>query len=1727
MANEDEFIPDEEFVPDPEFKPEAPRLSGHERQRNYLEALRAGSPELAAGHSEMTPGPDLSGERGTLEKRASEWGEIGKGAVKAVPATIAGGLVGDVEGLGRAGINLVGSNPVVPFSVDPHTAIPTTEEGGYLGPRGLGIMEASTTALERAGSFLGSMAGPGVALRGARAAGEAATALRAIPETVRIHPEAPVGAVRTESGARLLPTETPHILPAEVRAAPQGPTHAGVGAEGAFGPLMDVRPEAINHLRQVLREDGWTPHTLETRLEEMSPHQSLFELSPNLEDRAQKLAVAPGASRNEMANFLRVRQAETQDRLRSTFNRAFGEPIDVAQELRTISIDQRRAASPLYREFETLRVHPTAEIQTLMPRLRGLEGTARRLAQLEGAPFDQTFFVGGPNKVWPTARSWDQIKQAIDAKIEGSFNQFGEATKWTRAYTQLKNDLINAIEAPSQGRVGEVYREARRAFAEPAAIKSATRMGERLLNASIRADELPFLTAAYSEAEVNALRQGLRAHLEDRLGRPGRVERKMINDILAPNNERKIRWVVGDEAADELLRGIRYEHEMWDSPQRIIGGSPTGARVGENPYLNKPGLLDETTAGDLIETLAHPVKTGLKHGAEMFTKRKMFEKSRRARDAKLNQYREDLSRLFTAQGPERDAIVRWLFDTMDEAPRARGGRIERNRGGLARLANNKAMKAKRLHGTPFKQWTDAVGRAEGGLVKLSFTPEGYPYYDNPAEGPEPPGAGGFSEAVEVPEDTKPIGLAAQQDPVGLSERRPEPAPEDPFERAAIRQRRGVAGGRQPTEAVNVGLGSEIEEKPDWMLEPMLEQQQKGEFVPEGMKPEETAIDEFGRLINKQTFEPIKMIERPGMLPLVGTPRGVEFAMPKILDVAGYLGGGWGAAGKGTMLSSGLPLERKVLERGRSGRPIRTEPFSTAGDQAILEAGAETALRANPAPQFFSALERAVNNAKLNKATPDQWLGYLRNQPGVKAEELEWVRPTKLPRTSEDAAELLALLNKDDKALAGSGPKLTEEEEKRLLLLQARAKGKSNEPLTKQQLQAAIAERKVRLEETNLGQKPNFKNDNDFYQLDENYQEQIYDDFVEFLGGYANARAEYPTRPEREAAARHWWADMENVNITQPIHATKYHDYQLPGGTNYRELLLRMPERIPEQTRKQHQLFKDGQMMAVGDERAADRWRQRDPDADVRVVDIPDTRVAADSPYVKMNYQSGHWDEPNVLAHVRMNDRDIPGVGRSLHLEEVQSDLHQRGRKEGYRLSSEKTAPMDSEYRALVHKNADARAIGIEPDPADIARAKELEEELIKADKSKIPDFPFKSTWPDLALKRMIREAAEKNYDAISWTPGKAQAERYPETLRQAVSEIDWHTAPEGGRANPPGTKFVKAMPRKGGGPLSFMVNKDGIIIEASAAQAKGKEIEELFGKDMAKRIMSEGEGNIEAKDFVIGSHGMKAFYDKMLVDKANALGKKYGTRVEVSSTNRHYSILDKNGKLYEPNKFSDNEFTREQALEHAKEIGGTIKEIGQPVLVMKLTPAMKRAALREGYPLFSGAPLPTGAVQSEQERAAGGRVEPTDAQKEAGNYKKDHFTIHGLNIAIENRAGSQRTGTDKGGKKWSVRMPAHYGYINGTEGSDGDHVDCYIGPNPASAKVFIINQLDAATGKFDEHKCMLGFANRKQAENTYQRGFSDGKGKQRLGHVTEADIDEFKSWLSNGNTKLPVKRSGE
>ncbi|MCP4145430.1 MAG: hypothetical protein GY752_09125 [bacterium] len=147
-------------------------------------------------------------------------------------------------------------------------------------------------------------------------------------------------------------------------------------------------------------------------------------------------------------------------------------------------------------------------------------------------------------------------------------------------------------------------------------------------------------------------------------------------------------------------------------------------------------------------------------------------------------------------------------------------------------------------------------------------------------------------------------------------------------------------------------------------------------------------------------------------------------------------------------------------------------------------------------------------------------------------------------------------------------------------------------------------------------------------------------------------------------------------------------------------------------------------------------------------------------------------------------------------------------------------------------------------------------------------------------------------------------------------------------------------------------------------------------------------------------------------------------------------------------------------------------------------------------------------------------AEPTDAQIEAGNYKKGHVKVQGLDIAIENPLGSERTGKDASGKAWSVTMKDHYGYVKRTEGADGDQVDVFVGSNPESDKVFVIDQENPTTGKFDEHKVILGAKNLNKAKLTYNRNYA--KGWKGMGAVTEMTMDEFKTWLKEGDTKKRV-----
>lgn len=151
---------------------------------------------------------------------------------------------------------------------------------------------------------------------------------------------------------------------------------------------------------------------------------------------------------------------------------------------------------------------------------------------------------------------------------------------------------------------------------------------------------------------------------------------------------------------------------------------------------------------------------------------------------------------------------------------------------------------------------------------------------------------------------------------------------------------------------------------------------------------------------------------------------------------------------------------------------------------------------------------------------------------------------------------------------------------------------------------------------------------------------------------------------------------------------------------------------------------------------------------------------------------------------------------------------------------------------------------------------------------------------------------------------------------------------------------------------------------------------------------------------------------------------------------------------------------------------------------------------------------------------------PTDGQKEAGNYKKGHVKVAGFNISIEQPRGSVRSGTDANGKKWSVTMNNTYGYMTDNVGADGDHLDVFLSNDIDSwdqQNVYVVDQFND-DGTFDEHKVLLGFNGKDDATDAYYSNYDESWRNRKLA-IYEVPMDIFKKWIESSNRKTkPISR---
>ena len=556
--------------------------------------------------------------------------------------------------------------------------------------------------------------------------------------------------------------------------------------------------------------------------------------------------------------------------------------------------------------------------------------------------------------------------------------------------------------------------------------------------------------------------------------------------------------------------------------------------------------------------------------------------------------------------------------------------------------------------------------------------------------------------------------------------------------------------------------------------------------------------------------------------------------------------------------------------------------------------------------FYSPLDEAVMNLQNQKGTGQQYLAQLLKTGGVKPEEV---------------------------ATRGLDTFLSE-----------------NPKVTKPQIEEFLTNNPVNLKETVLGVPEKF-DANRLNQLeteyaglkehaidDPNFGENKYDEMIRLQNIrdnstldslYAKAEADERTAQRmqqlglkdeaekyfRQAELLNTRAEKLDLEELGPKTPTKFGkpDFNLPNGENYREVLIQSPTDMGAYNEYVDKLR--AKYGAGGFDNL--------PLTPVERTKLNSLQIEPRQPFVNRN----HFEQPNILAHMRVDDRVIDGK-KTLFIQEIQSDWHQKGRKEGYTTGNRGIKDIDKDLDAVVNELRSKPNVQYAPTEADWARYPELiaKHDALSAERANasntnaVPDAPFKKNWQELAMKRAMQMAAEGGYDRVAFTTGKQQNARY--SLSNFVNKIAYEKGDNG-------LYDVYANNRDG----KEIISKEDITLD---------EIEKTFGKEMAKKISEDqgkaGDGTgyrnwktFTGVDLEVGGEGMQGFYDKMLPDFVNKYGKKHGIKVGQTEI--------PTGKTRDASGIP--------SMYNQKEV----------VHYFDLTPSAKESFLKKGQPMFAAAPL--------------------------------------------------------------------------------------------------------------------------------------------------------------------------
>lgn len=377
------------------------------------------------------------------------------------------------------------------------------------------------------------------------------------------------------------------------------------------------------------------------------------------------------------------------------------------------------------------------------------------------------------------------------------------------------------------------------------------------------------------------------------------------------------------------------------------------------------------------------------------------------------------------------------------------------------------------------------------------------------------------------------------------------------------------------------------------------------------------------------------------------------------------------------------------------------------------------------------------------------------------------------------------------------------------------------------------------------------------------------------------------------------------------YATHHSEWTIPGGENYREMLIKMPRKSGDVTKE---VFPGNPQHFGG--------------------------------------------EPGIVASLRLKDRTGPNGEKLLHLEELQSDWHQTGRDKGYKTGQEQSQIKDlaNQYDALVRQREDL----INREQPDLSKANDITPKLMElqekmdtlrsASKMGVPDAPFKKNWEEMALKRLIHHAAEKGYHGIVVTPGQEQADRYD--LSKHVDQLMY-------QKNPDGTYQLSAQAGGRGHMIGDSLKED--------------ELEHHVGKEVAQKI-AKGHGEeqnlggssvsrppdiwktMSGLDLKVGGEGMKGFYDKKVPNILNSIGKKHGVKTQLqgmstANPKTGQSITD----MLKAEGLSENDWqdlTSDQRMAMVDRHDQRSKQNVAQLHYFPITDQMRQDVLKNGLPLY-------------------------------------------------------------------------------------------------------------------------------------------------------------------------------